>query len=78
MDEKGTSRLCSSQYTASNRYQWHDKFLRENADKIRVFADVGVSFLLGAPTTSIDAKNALGPNSTVYATDLISKYLLQQ
>ncbi len=58
-----------SQYSAPGRYPSHDKFLRENASQIKVFADVGASFLLGAPTT-IDAKKALGPNSKVYATDI--------
>ena len=66
--ERHMSRV-PSQYTAANRYPFHDTFLRKNASQIKVFADVGASFLLGAPTT-IDAKKALGPNSTVYATDI--------
>jgi len=59
--------------TYSKRYPKANQFLRENRDKIKVFADVGAGNIAGAPTT-IDARLALGGQAEVFAVDkLVSK-----
>lgn len=53
------------------RYPWHDDFLRKHHFEIKIFADVGAANSLGAPAT-FAAKRALGPNSRVFAIDILS------
>ena len=57
------------QFSEQDRYQGHDKFLRQNKHKIGVFADIGCCFAFGAPTT-LDARKALGNNAEIYGTDI--------
>ena len=61
--------LFGSDYTSQGRYPMHNDFLKKTRGKIRVFSDIGCAIVLGAPTT-LEARNALGKNSAVYAVDV--------
>ncbi len=53
------------------KFPAHNMFLTQKSRSIKVFADIGCAFSAGAPRT-IDAKNALGKKSCVYAVDIQS------
>jgi SAM-dependent methyltransferase len=56
-------------FTYRGRYPNHNRFLEQNKNKIRVFADIGAGVAGGAPTT-IEAKECLGEDAHVWAIDI--------